>query len=704
MRNDRKISRFHQAGLLTLPFVAATLQASEEPPLSEEAFWGEVPVVMSATRMSQPVIDAPVAVTVIDRRMIEASGAREIPELFRLVPGFIVGYHDGHTASVNSHLSEDRYARQMQVMVDGMSVYTTAVGGIAWSTLPFTIDDIERIEVVRGPNSASYGANSFLGVINIITRHVVEDRGTAVKTNLGDAGVRELFVRHGGAAGKLDYRVTAGYVSDDGFDERLDYKRTQMAAIRGEYTLSSRDVLSFDAGVGTGPRGVENRISNPALNPDREKVELHHHQQIKWERNLGLGESVMIQFYHIYNRNSETFQTSPIPIGIEDGFLQVAESMDVDFSRETHRYDLELQHNVALAEGVRAAWGGGVRDDQVWGGQTLMANREIHNHLKHAFMNLEWNPESPWLVNAGAMVEDYSTTGTHLSPRAGVSYRFSPGHSVRLTGSKAIRTPSMYEYAAEFGYVGPVNLYSGSALVGPSVDKPIVYYFEDVGTHAGVEKITSFELGYHGIPVPGRVELDIRIFHDDLEGLLGTINEAPVAGEPVDNLDGKVQHVVNRNFFFIRGVEFESKLAVTGNSNLYLGYAHIVNDRILKDLVTGAIAAVEQGRASPENTFSLLYMMDFDQGYSAGVGYYFMDRIQGWETGSLEHVRDPVRRLDLKVARKFDLAGKETEIALSARNVLGKYEEMEVLRPKADYPALNEVDSSAYLTVKMQLN
>lgn len=698
MRNTKNNNRFCRAGLVGLPFVAVTLHANEvEPPLTEQAFWGDVPVVMSATRMSQPVIDAPVAVTVIDRRMIEASGAREVPELFRLVPGFIVGYHDGATASVSYHLSEDRFARQMQVMIDGRSVYTTAIGGIGWATLPITIDDIERIEVVRGPNSASYGANSFLGVINIITRHVVLDQGTTVKTNLGDEGVREVFLRHGGGAGRLDYRVTAGFVEDDGFQKRVDYKRIRTAAIRGDYTINSTDILVFDAGIGTGPHGVENRTDIKVLIPPHEVTELHHHQQLKWERNLGLGESVAVQFYHIYQRSFELFQTRPYTLASSGGLDWVVEPMAVDFGLYTHRYDLELQHNVNIAEGLRAAWGGGLRDDQVWGGQNLMADAEVHNHLKHAFMNLEWDTGKPWLVNAGAMVEDYSTTGTSVSPRAGVNYRFSPMHSMRLTGSKAIRTPSMYEYAARYAYFGPTNYYSGSTIFAPGPD---IYQGYDVGTRqAEVEKVTSYELGYHGRPVPGRVELDVKIFHDDLEDLLGTRRVQPVPGD----LDNRNYPIVNRNFYFIRGVEIESKFTLDDSSSLYFGYAHVINDRILKNPVTGNIDAIEESRYSPEDSFSLLYMKDFNRGYSAGVGYYFTDRTQSWESGSVDRVRDQVRRLDLKVARKFEMFGNETELALSARNVLGKYEEMEVLRPRASYPALNEVDSSAYLTVKVHM-
>ncbi len=680
------------AFLVLIALSSPQVMGQSQPPISEEVFWDDVPMVVSATRISQALMDAPLAVTIIDRRMIEASGAREIPELFRLVPGMVVGYHDGHTPSAIYQMTSDRYARQMQVLVNGRSIYTTAIGAIPWATLHVTLDDIERIEVVRGPNSASYGANSFFGVINIITREAVLDQGTSVKANLGDQGVREVFLRHGGGAGKLDYRVSLGFVEDDGFINRVDYKRTQTASIRADYQLNRSDVLSFEGGLGTGPRGVENRTAS-ALSPEREKTVLNHHQHIKWERRLGLGESISLQFYHIFQRNFETFSTATIPIGSAGGIDWVVEPMFVDFSRRTDRYDLELQHNVNLDETLRMAWGGGMRDDQVWGGQNLMANEEIHNHLKYGFMNLEWSPLESWLVNAGAMVEDYSTIGTEISPRLGVNYRFTPTQSMRVTASRAIRAPAMFEYAANYAFSGNTNYYSGTTLIGAGPDVVDQYW---LGTReTSVETINAYEIGYHVVPKQGNAEIDIKLFRNVVKDLIGLVSHTG-AGD----LDDKNWFFENRSSMFVmKGFEIEGKFTFIDSSSLHLGYSY--TDII--EVITGATWVENDSYRAPQNGFSLLYMMDFDQGYSAGVGYYFTDRVQGWDSASNDQVRDPVRRLDLKVARALSLFGLQTELALSARNVLGRYEEMEVLRPKASFPELNETDSSAYLTVKINM-
>ena len=146
---------------------------------SDENIYAELPIVLSASRLRQPASEAPMAVSTIDRDMIEASGARTIPDVLRLVPGMVVGNSDNEFGDepkivVAYHGHTDQFSRQMQVLIDGRSIYEPMSGGVNWNMLPINIEDIQRIEVTRGPNASSYGSNSFLAVINIITRHAAE--------------------------------------------------------------------------------------------------------------------------------------------------------------------------------------------------------------------------------------------------------------------------------------------------------------------------------------------------------------------------------------------------------------------------------------------------------------------------------------------------------------------------------------------------
>ena len=161
-----------------------TLSSTSLIAADDELFF-EMPMVLSPNRLEQPVSDAAVSISVIDRDTIEASGARTISEVLRLIPGMQIGYSgnkfgDEPKYVVTYHGHSDQYSKQMQVLVDGRSIYEPFFGGINWKAVPVNIDDIERIEVSRGPNIATYGSNAFMAAINIITRTAAEDQGSYV--------------------------------------------------------------------------------------------------------------------------------------------------------------------------------------------------------------------------------------------------------------------------------------------------------------------------------------------------------------------------------------------------------------------------------------------------------------------------------------------------------------------------------------------
>src|SRR5574340_785558 len=192
--------------LLCLMLASGALPA--QAALTESAFFDEMPVVLSVSRLSQPVSEAPAAVTVIDRDMIRASGFRDIPDLLRLVPGFSVAYTRDNTWAVGYHGLGDAFSRRFQVLVDGRSIYSPHFGAVHWGDLPVAIEDIERIEVVRGPNAAVYGSNAFLAVINIITQSAVQARGGLASVQYGEHGMAGLVARYGGGDDDTNWRVT----------------------------------------------------------------------------------------------------------------------------------------------------------------------------------------------------------------------------------------------------------------------------------------------------------------------------------------------------------------------------------------------------------------------------------------------------------------------------------------------------------------
>ena len=194
----------------------------------------ELPTVLSATRLQQPAADVPGSMTVIDRELIRGSGARSIAELMRLVPGMHIGYRRGNQVNVNYHGTNVTEARRLQVLVDGRSVYRPGLATVDWAELALAIEDIDRIEVFRGPNTAAYGANALMGVINIITRLPQESHGTTLKYTQGDRGVRDWYASHSGGSLDHNWRLSLSGQHDEGFDHDAsgnDY-RDDMRATR----------------------------------------------------------------------------------------------------------------------------------------------------------------------------------------------------------------------------------------------------------------------------------------------------------------------------------------------------------------------------------------------------------------------------------------------------------------------------------------
>ena len=180
--------------------------------------------------------------------MIRNSGARDVAELMRLVPGFQVEYFKAWKPVVTYHGAADDFARRLQVLVDGRSIYTPLFGGVLWSNLPLALEDIERVEVIRSPNAATHGPNSFSAIINIITAHPSTGDGQEASATVGQGGQRDGFARASGESAGGHYRLSLVHHEDDGFEtsnnvdqqdlDRQDYFKERQNGLWGVTILS----------------------------------------------------------------------------------------------------------------------------------------------------------------------------------------------------------------------------------------------------------------------------------------------------------------------------------------------------------------------------------------------------------------------------------------------------------------------------------
>ncbi len=423
--------------------------AAEYRLASEEDFFSELPVVVSASRLHQPVSETPAAVTVIDRAMIDASGAVELVDVLRLVPGFQVGHTLGNLITVSAHGPGSPWNQGMQVLVDGHSAYHSSFAGVEWAVINIALVDIERLEVVRGPNMPTYGSNAIQGTINIITRQPFQDRGTFLQGTAGSRERTDGLLRHADRVAGMDYRLTLEHRENSGFSDTHDYTRKSDLSFRGVLNPTAEDELDIHLGYNSNALGVKLRFSFPPVNRDVQS----DYQFLRWTRSLDSRESWYLQLSrdHYHDIDGSTRGLVSSYLGIEPDLVPVLldgrpdQSLSFnDFEVESSRYDLEFQQFLRPGDDLRLVWGLGYHWDEL---RHFAIDHPdlVTAKTARAFGSLEWRPQGRMLVNLGAMLEDNSLAGTSLSPRLGVNYQVRDGQTVRAAITRAYKNPALLD-------------------------------------------------------------------------------------------------------------------------------------------------------------------------------------------------------------------------------------------------------------------
>ena len=622
--------------------------------VSEDDYIGDVPKVLTVSRLSQPLSDAPSAVTVIDRATIRASGIVDLPEIFRLVPGFYVGANAGFLHStdyvVSYHGMTSAYSGAMQVLINGRSVYSPLYGGVQWSQLPLAIADIERIEVTRGPNAASYGANSFFGVINIITQQPSEAPANSIIATHGN-GRNEAFYRHAGKLEDLAYRLTVGYREDDGLDNRNDFKRTQFLNAQGDYRINDKNSLELEFGLADGDREEGEITHDHILFLPREKDINNHFELIRWRHNLSDDSDFSLQAYHSFDRSDD--KTTSINLQPSSPFLLQKNTVTVLNPVETERYDIEAQHNFAIGKAIRVAWGGSVRQDGMYAPHYLGTGETDYFNLQRLFGHVEWQADEKLVLNAGAMLEHNDFTGTDISPRASINFKPYPNHTIRFGISSALRTPNYLE-----------EKFNRSVTVPTVAPNPtlLFQYAADKG-NLNPEQIISREIGYLG--KIGQLSIDARLFRDNITDHIGLKKRTDFV-KPIGTFlvpTSTLDNGVNIGAVATEGFETQVNWRFTSN-NLLLNYAHV------NIWQTQAGLPSNFSDSMPSNTLSALITHRFNDNWDGSFAYYQTSKVEALGDG------DPVgliRRADVRLSRKFNLGFRNGEVSAMVENLFDSH-------------------------------
>ena len=593
--------------------------------VTESDFLDDLPIVLSASRLSQPVNEAPVAVTVIDQDMIRASGFRDIPELLRLVPGFTVAYTRDNTWGVGYHGLADAFSRRMQVLIDGRSVYTPAFGVVPWASLPLSIEDIERIEVVRGPNSATYGSNAFLGIVNIITKDAAQVAGGHLSLQAGEQGMRGTLFRYGNGKDDLRYRLTLSDQRRDRFDTQAEQTVTRHMDLRADYRLSATDEITTNISLSRGDwrQGRLGDIEDPIRNLDVGS----EHVQAKFRRVIDPENEWFVQFYHTRLSNEDGFVVAPSAVG----------PIPVDFSYTQWREDIEFQMISRPSESLRLVWGAEARWEGVKSPGYFYQQDARNGALYRVFGNVEWRPTRNWIVHAGALAEHHYLSGSDVSPRLAVNFLPHADHAFRASITEAYRSPTFFEEN------GDQRIFSASGILVDQIFAP--------SNGLMPERILSREIGYIGHVRPLNLQVDARLFNDKLSRLVGTRDVDPTAG--------KIFQSFNELSAAIRGTDVQLRWTPHRRFDLVLSYAQVVIDS-----VDGDVAA-----SAPRNNFSALAMLSLDKGWDASVAVYKQDYMYWLGDGD---VTQAFTRVDARLAKRWKLQGNPVELALVGQNLGGK--------------------------------
>lgn len=696
------------------------VQAAEE-----DMFFSELPIVASVSRLPQALSDAPTAVTVIDRDIIKASGARDLSDVFRLVPGFQTYPNNTDAARVTYHgLSDEDFSPRVQVLIDGRSQYSPLFrNGINWATLPVALEDIERIEVVRGSNSAAYGSNAFLGVINIITVDPALVRGFSVSVNHGAQGVRDYTLRTGGKIGEVgDFRFTYQQKDDNGLTDQFDWIdsfRSRLFDFRADFALSDRDSLQFSAGhveaitqqgrlAKSGTRLTGG--SDPG-NPIRDFSQANTYLQLLWRRVLGANEDFQLRYSFSQDWASERHTELAGDI-TWNGTNRLLYETD-GFGDKGTRNEIEAVHTFMPFTQTRLAWGAGYRWDTLeteeysWDGSTL--NRRVGR----MFGNLEWKPVNWFTGNVGASVEHDSLAGWNLSPRASGSFHIDQANTIRLGWAQAKRTGSTVDY------IGDRRRSPYATSTGVAIPEGQVYMRRFVGNKdLEEEKLQSIELGYLGDWKPWRMSLDVRLYQEKIPNRMMVMQHSLVDPELCEirnfpgtcvNSGARADSMTPIQKIRIEGIEYQWRWQPFEPTRLMVSqsFTKIYADYLSSALSDPNLTTLYQApsnqknidqlsdRSAPRYSTSALLMQKLPLGFEFSAAGYWLDKMK-WTRNSEVN---GYSRADVRLGYPFRFAGKGGEIAYTIQSISGAHGEFKANGQAAD----RIVERRDWLSVRLDL-
>ena len=463
--------------------------------------------VVSASRKNQSLSDVASAVFVINEDDIRHSGATTIPDLLRMVPGVQVASIDGTSWAVSVRGFNGLFANKLLVMIDGRTVYTPLFGGVLWDVQDTLLDNIERIEVVRGSGSTMWGANAVNGVINIITKHSQDTVGGLATGLVGSRERGTVGVRYGAEVGaSSSYRIYLKHVERAGTPTLGMPAADTLSMTRGGFRFDSTPAegvnvtLLGDLYGGTADHSYTVPTFTPPFSatssPAADLLGGNLLSRVDWLTS----DTSKFSFQLYYDRTGR----------------------DTPFVKEDRdTVDLDLQHNVRLAGVHEVTWGAGYRflHDRTPGDAFFSLDPASRsNHLLNLFLQDEITlvPDQLRLI-LGTKLEHNDFTGWEVEPSAKLSWTLRRGYSLWASVSRAVRTPTR----------GESDLRIPLTLIPANPQSPLPTQVVLLGnSDLKPESVLAYELGFRA-DLSNALSLDVTSFYYRYSDLVSAQLGAP---------------------------------------------------------------------------------------------------------------------------------------------------------------------------------
>ena len=661
-----------------------------------------VPVVLTATRIQQPQSDVPASVTILDADLIKRLGAKNLPDLLRYVPGMMIGPDRNNNAdSVHYHGGPAALPKNLQVLINGRSMYRSGLAAVSWYELPVAVEDISRIEVVRGPNSATYGANAYQAVINILTKHAADTYGGSVVYEQGNNNDHYAYVKQGGSWSGTNYRVSAtvkgtrhfkdGTDPDDNCvnDICRDSRESNFINLETQKQLASSGEVETSLII----QQAEKSIANPNdFQTNENKVSEDRYEfGVRFTRDLSAKHQIKISSYISQYYQRQGVDVANVPLGLLDEDLLALFALNPDAANEIaagvspvsldltdseqvalatalntryanpldaiipvsgtvnadmdeFRFDIEIQDTYIYSPDLTVVSGVSFRRDIAHSDHHF--NGDASNNTSRIFGSASWRAWENINLNVGVMGEKESELDAVIAPRGAVIYKLTPSQSVRLVYSESVRSPDLFEQDAYWNF-DVENAETAGTLNGTTF-----YQVAQSDKELGHQKITSNELGYYGRFSKFNSEVDLKYFIEQQKDVI------------YQSIRLSDYETSDDNTIRFEGVEWQVQLDPWEGGQFRLVGVHVESD---VETPSGMVEPWTLLRVHAKNQFVLSWFQDWNGYFNSSLGYQLYSEFG--ELGLAER-RSRFERLDMALQTEVPLNGLDLELGLKLQHDL----------------------------------